>query len=184
MHYEYHINVEIFSSIAAVKYLLKNVYHDCAIVKLTTLEEAPERTLKITGKRFIFGFLFILTPVMPVLRRPFSDFKGSSCYLNPMLSVVYLSIFPKTKFFILNASDEDQETVAGSTLEKANNMDMNAINTLYDCYKIHMMEDFVGRDYSVEASEALLLKALCDLLVTAKKNSIMVFLFLTLKISN
>jgi hypothetical protein len=63
-------------------------------------------------------------------------------------------------------------------------MDMNAINTLYDCYKIHMMEDFVGRDYSVEASEALLVKALCDLLVTAKKISIMVFLFLTLKISN
>ena len=55
--YECHINVEICSSIAAVKYLLKNVYHDLHC-EIDHVGRGPgENPLKVTGRRVIFGFL-------------------------------------------------------------------------------------------------------------------------------
>ncbi len=123
LRYECHINVEICSSIAAVKYLFKYVYkgHDCAVFKIDRVERVGSsgRTETVHNWDEISSYLdtrYVSAPeaVWRILGFPM-QLKSHAVYRLP----VHL---PEDQILYFQCEhDDNQETVARSTLEKAKN---------------------------------------------------------------
>ena len=123
LRYECHINVEICSSIAAVKYLFKYVYkgHDCAVFKIDRVQRmgSSGRTETVHNWDEISSYLdtrYVSAPeaVWRILGFPM-QLKSHAVYRLP----VHL---PEDQILYFQCEhDDNQETVARSTLEKAKN---------------------------------------------------------------